>query len=94
MKANIFTMRVEETVPCYQKLVNCGIWKHLTDVMTPQQALELLQNVASDPEEVNKRISHVKENGLQSYTTACGWLGYTDDYMSSKIKVLSNHPPP
>ena len=70
----------------FQDLINCGIWKHLADELSPQEALDMLTSVES-ADDIKRRIDHVTNHGVAAYTTACGWLGYTDDYMKDKIQV-------
>ena len=70
----------------FQDLINCGIWKHLADELSPQEALDMLTSVES-ADDIKRRIDHVNNHGVAAYTTACGWLGYTDDYMKDKIQV-------
>jgi L-fuconate dehydratase len=49
---------------------------YLTDALTPQEAVDLLQQQASMKTE---RIAALLEHGYPAYTTSAGWLGYDDE---------------
>ncbi len=51
-------------------------FRYLTDVLTPDEALRLLEDKASTKAE---RIAEMERDGYPSYTTSAGWLGYPDD---------------
>lgn len=51
-------------------------FRYLTDALTREQALELLQQNASTKPQ---RIAELREVGFPAYTTSAGWLGYDDD---------------
>nr|MDJ0766924.1 enolase C-terminal domain-like protein [Myxococcota bacterium] len=59
-----------------EELVACIDFSYITDAITPEEALIILQkNRASRSE----RESFLRENGYPAYTTSAGWLGYSDD---------------
>ncbi len=58
-----------------EQLVSCIDFRYITDVITPQEAVTLLENLADSKQE---RIDALAQNGLPSYTTSAGWLGYSD----------------
>jgi len=59
-----------------EEMVRCVDFRYITDAITPQQAVELLErNVASR----GQRIAHLQRDGYPAYTTSAGWLGYSDD---------------
>ena len=62
-------MNPEETVRCID-------FRYIDDALTPAEALSILEE---HWETRSERISALKENGLPSYTTSAGWLGYSDD---------------
>lgn len=64
-----------------QQLVSCIDFSYITDAITKDEALDLLNGLANSK---NERIEYLKENGYPAYTTSAGWLGYHDD----KIKRL------
>lgn len=83
-----------------EELVRCIDFTYITDVITPQQAIELLTAKQAGKQE---RIDYLLANGYSAYTTSAGWLGYSDEKMRRlcreakaqgfkhmKIKVGSN----
>lgn len=64
-----------------QQLVNCIDFTYITDVLTPEEALQLLESLSDGKKE---RIDFLLENGYPGYTTSAGWLGYSDE----KIRTL------
>lgn len=59
-----------------QQFVDTIDFRYLTDALTPEQALELLEKCASTKPQ---RIAELREVGFPAYTTSAGWLGYDDD---------------
>lgn len=55
--------------------------KYLSDVLTPQRALEILEDRAPTRQQ---RIDELRSEGYPAYTTSAGWLGYSDE----KIRAL------
>jgi L-fuconate dehydratase len=51
-------------------------FRYLTDVLTPEEALDLLKAAEPGKEE---RIARLMEEGYPCYTTSAGWLGYSDE---------------
>ena len=64
------------------QLVKCIDFRHITDAITPDEALALLERMASSKA---VRESALLEAGYPAYTTSVGWLGYSDE----KIRDLS-----
>ncbi len=59
-----------------EEFLACVDFRYLTDALTPDEALLLLQRqAASKPE----RIARLRAEGHPAYTTSAGWLGYPDD---------------
>jgi len=59
-----------------EQLASCIDFRYITDVLTPQEALEILrQNEATKA----GREAEMCERGYPAYTTSAGWLGYSDD---------------
>ena len=59
-----------------EEIVRCVDFRYITDAITPQQAVELLErNVASRGD----RIAQLQRDGYPAYTTSAGWLGYPDE---------------
>ncbi len=61
-----------------EEMVRCIDFTYITDVLTPQEALDILKEKHGSKQE---RLRHLKENGYPAYTTSAGWLGYSDDKM-------------
>ena len=56
-------------------------WRHLTDALTPDAALELLEKAEPGRNERERRLL---ADGLPAYTTSAGWLGYPDDLVVAR----------
>ena len=65
-----------------EELVSCVDFRYITDAITPDEALEILQaNEATKGD----REAEMLSDGFPAYTTSAGWLGYPDE----KIRRLS-----
>jgi len=64
-----------------QELVSRVDFTYITDVVTPEEAVKMLESLQ---ESKHERIDHLLSNGYPAYTTSAGWLGYSDD----KIRKL------
>jgi L-fuconate dehydratase len=60
------------------EIVRCIDFRYLTDVLTPAEAVTLLQHQAATKAE---RIATLLTQGYPAYTTSAGWLGYDDAKM-------------
>jgi L-fuconate dehydratase len=58
-----------------EELVRCIDFRYMSDALTPEEALALLQRQAPTKAE---RIATIVEQGYPAYTTSAGWLGYDD----------------
>lgn len=65
-----------------KEIVGCIDFRYLTNALTPEEALELLENAAAGKE---VRRAQLLEKGYPTYTTSAGWLGYPDE----KIRRLA-----
>lgn len=61
-----------------EEIVELVDFRYITDLITPNEALELLQKVQTGKAEREKKLI---AEGLPAYTTTPGWLGYTDEKM-------------
>jgi len=61
-----------------EQIVELIDFRHISDALTPQEALEILKKAESKKLE-NEKI--LLEKGLPAYTTTPGWLGYSDETM-------------
>lgn len=59
-----------------EALVRCIDFRYITDCITPQEALTLLQRRADNKAQ---RTEKLLAEGYPCYTTSAGWLGYPDD---------------
>ena len=66
-----------------EQLVKCIDFTYITDALTPEEALEILQKNVSTKQE---RIDLLLKNGYPAYTTSAGWLGYSDEKMRRLCK--------
>lgn len=65
-----------------EEIVSCVDFRYLTNALTPEEALRLLENVQAGKDE---RRARLLASGYPAYTTSAGWLGYDDE----KLRVLS-----
>jgi L-fuconate dehydratase len=59
-----------------EALVRCIPFRYITDMLTPDEALEILRRL--EPTRVD-REAEMRAVGYPAYTTSSGWLGYPDD---------------
>jgi L-fuconate dehydratase len=59
-----------------EEIVSIVDFRYLTDVLTRDEALEILRKAGKGKQE---RIADLKATGYPCYTTSAGWLGYSDD---------------
>ena len=66
-----------------EQLVSCIDFTYITDVITPQESIELLKKHEDSKAD---RISYLEDHGYPAYTTSAGWLGYNDEKMRRLCK--------
>ena len=59
-----------------EKILSWLTFKYIEDVLNPDQALKILKDSQNDKK---ARIDTILKEGYPSYTTAAGWLGYSDE---------------
>jgi L-fuconate dehydratase len=59
-----------------EEIVALVDFRHLTDALTPDEALALLREARAGAAERQRRL---RADGLAAYTTSPGWLGYPDE---------------
>lgn len=59
-----------------EQLVACIDFRYITDALTPEEALDILQAKAGTRSD---REAEMLKDGYPAYTTAAGWLGFSDD---------------
>jgi L-fuconate dehydratase len=63
-----------------RELVRCVDFRYITDALTPDEAVDLLERAQLGKAE---REARVRAEGYPAYTTAAGWLGYSDEKLRS-----------
>jgi L-fuconate dehydratase len=58
-----------------EELVACVDFRYITDAITPEEALGILQEVGPTKA---MREAEMLRDGYPAYTTSAGWLGYSD----------------
>lgn len=66
-----------------EELVRCVDFTYISDVLTREEALAILQRQS---ESKSERIAELKAKGYPAYTTSAGWLGYSDEKMRRLCK--------
>jgi L-fuconate dehydratase len=66
------------------ELVRCVDFRHITDALTPEEAVQLLEARAGGRAE---REAVARRDGLLAYTTSVGWLGFTDDEVRRRARA-------
>ena len=65
-----------------EQIVNLLDLSYLEDVLTPQEALEIInQNKAG-----RKERAHIVETGYPGYDTSVGWFNYSDEQIRDNVK--------
>jgi len=64
-----------------EELVACLDFRYISDVITPAEALALLERHVTTRA---AREAEMRERGFPAYTTSAGWLGYSDE----KLRAL------
>jgi L-fuconate dehydratase len=59
-----------------EELVRCVDFRYVTDALTPEEALRILER--NQPTK-HEREEEMLREGFPSYTTSAGWLGYSDE---------------
>jgi L-fuconate dehydratase len=59
-----------------EEFIRCVPFRYITDAITPEEALELVERNQST---LAEREAYVREHGYPAYTTSAGWLGYSDE---------------
>lgn len=64
-----------------EQLVSCIDFRYISDAITPDEALAILERMAPTRGE---REAEMLRSGFPAYTTSVGWLGYSDE----KLRML------
>lgn len=66
-----------------EEFADCLDFRHVTDVLARDEALEILRKNAATKE---SRIRELENSGFPAYTTSAGWLGYSDEKLARLCK--------
>jgi len=67
-----------------EQLVACIPFRHITDALTPQEAIAILERNESTKADREKEM---RATGYPAYTTSAGWLGYSDEKVRDLVRV-------
>jgi L-fuconate dehydratase len=67
-----------------EQLVACIPFRHITDALTPQEAIAILKRNESTKADREKEMHAV---GYPAYTTSAGWLGYSDKKVRDLVRA-------
>src|SRR5256885_3637032 len=59
-----------------RQIVSCIDFRYITDALTPDEALEILDRLAPTKPQ---REAELLRSGYPAYTTSVGWMGYSDE---------------
>ncbi|MDA1190853.1 MAG: L-fuconate dehydratase [Candidatus Poribacteria bacterium] len=66
-----------------QELVNCIDFRYITDALTPDEALAILE---ANEDTKASRVAEMERRGFPAYTTSVGWLGYSDEKVRQRCR--------
>jgi L-fuconate dehydratase len=66
-----------------RQLVSCIDFRYISDALTPDEALDLLEKQASTK---GDRETELLRSGYPAYTTSVGWMGYPDEEIRARCR--------
>lgn len=66
------------------KIIEAVDFRHISDFITPGEALERLQTRESTRQ---GRIGELEKSGYPAYTTSAGWIGYSDQDIKRRLRA-------
>ena len=66
-----------------EEIISLVDWQYLSDVLTKDDALEILKKWYSSRKE---RVEDLATNGYPAYITSAGWMNYSDDVAKQKLQ--------
>lgn len=66
-----------------EEMVACVDFRYITDAITPEEALGILQEVG--PTKAMRQAEMLRD-GYPAYTTSAGWLGYSDQEIRTRCR--------
>jgi L-fuconate dehydratase len=70
-----------------RQLVSCIDFRYITDALTPDAAIDLLERHARTKAD---REAELLRTGYPAYTTSVGWMGYSDDGVRALCRAALN----
>jgi L-fuconate dehydratase len=70
-----------------RQLVACIDFRYITDALTPEAAIDLLERHARTKAD---REAELLRTGYPAYTTSVGWMGYSDDGVRALCRAALN----
>ena len=70
-----------------RQLVSCIDFRYITDALTPEAAIDLLDRHAGTKAD---REAELLRTGYPAYTTSVGWMGYSDDGVRALCRAALN----
>lgn len=67
-----------------EQFVGCIDFRYLTDVLTPEQALDMLKKL--EPTKAERMKLALENKAVPAYNTSAGWLGHSDDTVCKLLK--------
>jgi L-fuconate dehydratase len=66
-----------------RQLVSCIDFRYITDALTPDEALDILEGQAATK---GDREAQLLASGYPAYTTSVGWMGYSDEGIRARCR--------
>jgi L-fuconate dehydratase len=70
-----------------QEIIRCIDFRYITDALTPEEALDLLQRKRSTRADRERELLSA---GYPAYTTSAGWIGYSDDRIRDACRAAAS----
>lgn len=70
-----------------EQLVALVDFRYIEDALTPDDAVQILRSARHGRQE---RIDHIQQAGFPAYTTTPGWLGYSDEKLTSLCRQAAS----
>lgn len=70
-----------------EKLISTIDFRYITDVITKEEALEILKKAQEGKEDRQKKLLEV---GYPAYTTQVGWIGYSNEQVAELCQKYLN----
>lgn len=67
-----------------EEFVRAIDFRYITDALTPEEAIEMLRNAEEGKQQ--RLQDALNDRAVPAYTTAAGWLGYSDEKMTGLLK--------